>query len=82
MWVFRLVVANLIARLLWPLVWAALFVGAVWFVATVPARLWLLCVDPRAEMTTLTTLNWVTGIALVGAWLLLKARRLRRGRRY
>ena len=78
MWVFGLVVANLIARLLWPLVWVALFVGAMWFVVTVPARLWLLYVDPRADTTTLTALNWATGIALVATWLLVKARRLRR----
>lgn len=78
MWVFRLVVANLIARLLWPLVWAALFVGAIWFVVTVPARLWLLYVDPRADTTTLTVFNWATGVAVAAAWLLLKSRRLRR----
>ena len=78
MWVFGLVVANLIARLLWPLVWAALFVGAMWFVVTVPARLWLLYVDPRADTTTLPVFNWATGVAVAAAWLLLKSRRLRR----
>ena len=76
--VFRLVVANLIARLLWPLVWAAVAVLAAWFVVTVPARLWLLYVDPRADRTTLVALNWGTGIALAAAWILLKARQLRR----
>jgi hypothetical protein len=78
MWVFRLVVANLIARLLWPLVWAVLAVLAVWFVVTVPARLWLLYIDPRADQTTLMALNWTTGIGFAAAWLLVKARRIRR----
>ena len=78
MWVFRLAVANLIARLLWPLVWAALFVLAMWFVVTVPARLWLLYADPHAETATLTTLNWATGVGLAAVWLLLKVRTLRR----
>ena len=78
MWVFRLVVANLIARLLWPLVWVAVFIGAGWFVVTVPARLWLLYVDSRADTTTLTALNWATGVVLVVSWLLVKAGRLRR----
>lgn len=78
MLVFRLVVANLFARLLWPFVWAAVFVLAMWFVVTVPARLWLLYVDPSADTATLTVLNWATGIGLAATWLLLKARRLRR----
>lgn len=78
MWVLRLVVANLIARLLWPLVWAALFVLAMWFVVTVPTRLWLIYVDPAADRTTVSALNWATGVGLAGTWLLLKARRLRR----
>ena len=78
MWIFRLVVANLIARLLWPLVWTALAVLAAWFVVTVPARLWLLYVDAHASQTTLVALNWVTAIGSAAAWLLLKARRLRR----
>ena len=78
MWVFRLVVANLIARLLWPLVWAALFVSAMWFVLTLPARLWVLYVDAHAGAGTTSLLAWATGVGLAAAWLAVKVRRLRR----
>lgn len=62
----RYVVADLIAGLLRPLVWAALAVLAIAFVITVPARLWLLFVDPRARAQTSAVLNWATGVLLVG----------------
>ena len=78
MWIVRLVVANLIARLLWPLVWGSVAVLVAWFVVTVPARLWLLYVDPRADPATLMALNWVIGIGLAAAWLVPTGRRLRR----
>jgi hypothetical protein len=80
MWVFRLVVANLLAGLIRPIVWAALFVLAMWFVVTVPARLWLLYVDAQASAATLSTLNWVTGVGLGAFWLAWKTRAVQRGR--
>jgi hypothetical protein len=78
MWVLRLVVANSIARLLWPLVWAALLVLAMWFVLTLPARLWVLYVDPHADARMTSLLIWATGIGLAATWLAFRVRRLRR----
>lgn len=64
----RYVVANLIAGLLRPLVWAALAMLAAAFVITVPARLWMLFVDPQASAHTTAALNWTTGVLLAGVW--------------
>ena len=66
----RYVVADLIAGLLRPLVWAALAVLAIAFVITVPARLWVLLVDPRASADAMAALNWMTGVSLAGLWIL------------
>ena len=74
MWVFRLVLANLIAGLLRPILWAALFMLAMWFAVSVPARLWVLYVDTHASGATISTLNWATGVGLVAMWLGVKVR--------
>ena len=60
----RYVIADLIAGLLRPLVWAALAVLAIAFVITVPGRLWMLFVDPRASAQTIAALNWIAGVLL------------------
>lgn len=61
---FRYVIAYLIAGVLRPLVPAALAVLAIAFVITVPARLWILFVDPRASAQTIAVLNWTMGLLL------------------
>lgn len=66
----RYIFANLVAGLLRPLVWAALAVLAIAFVITVPARLWMLLVDPRASAHTIVALNWTSGVLLAGLWVL------------
>ena len=67
--VIRYVAANLIAGVLRPIVWAAFVVFAIWFVVTVPARVWVLYVDPRASGGTIAVLEWGTGV-LLGSGLL------------
>ena len=66
----RYVVADLIAGLLRPLVWVALAVLAIAFVITVPARLWMLFVDPRPSAETIVALYWTMGVLLAGLWML------------
>lgn len=68
------VITHLIAAALRPLLWAALAVLSIAFVITVPARLWLLYVDPGASARTIAMLHWATGVLLVG--LLLAGRTL------
>ena len=76
---FRLIVANLIAGLLRPLIWAALAILAIIFVISVPGHLWVLYVDPRLSAETTSALKWMTAVVLAGAWLGI---RLLRHRRY
>lgn len=64
----KYVIANLIAGVLRPLVRVALAVLATAFVITVPARLWMLFVDPRASAHTIAALNWTTGVLLACLW--------------
>lgn len=64
----RYVIADLVAGGLRPLVWAAFAVLATAFVITVPARLWMLLVDPRASSQTIAAMNWTTGVLLAGLW--------------
>lgn len=81
MWIFRMVVTNLVAAVLRPLMWAGLFGLAVWFVVTVPARLWTLYIDSHASAGTVSALNWATGVALAITWLSFKGRAMRRAQR-
>lgn len=71
---FRYVAASLIAWLLRPIVWGAFVAFAIWFVITVPARVWVLYVDRHASAGTIAMLERGTGALLAGAWALWRIR--------
>ena len=73
---FRYVLALMLAPLLRPVFNAVLLLVVVAFAVTVPARLWVLYVDPRPSYHLIAVLNIATFTFLacvVAAW------RLRRG---
>lgn len=72
---FRYLVALLIAPLLRPVLNAVLILLAVAFAVTIPARLWVMYVDPRPTDHAIAFLNVSTFAFLVCAFVIRRVRR-------
>lgn len=78
---FRYLLALLLAPLLRPIFNAVLLVVAVAFAVTIPARLWIMYVEPQPSYRMISGLNIATSAFLICVAVLWRVRRRRLIRR-